>query len=136
MAVSSSQNTVSPVRFHTPNASPSNNPDKDDGDESDKLSARDSENEDNTNEKNNHPAAGGGNGKQSNNKNSGNPGGDSDDIDDELHDGDDNQGPDSDNETDNNIEVVDGIYFPSIQNQFANHLEKLNDKIWWFSGKT
>ena len=38
MAVSSSQNTVSPVRFHTPNASLPNNPDKDDGDESDNIS--------------------------------------------------------------------------------------------------
>ena len=129
MAVSSSQNTVSPVRFHTPNASPSNNPDKDDGDESDKLSARDSENEDNTNEKNNHPAAGGGNVKQTNNKNSGNPGGDPDDSDDEPHHGDNNRGSDSDNETDNNIEVVDDIFSPSIQNQLANHLKKPSDKI-------
>ena len=37
------QNTVSPVRFHTPNASPPNPPEKDDGDDDDKASNSDSE---------------------------------------------------------------------------------------------
>jgi len=47
------QNTASPVRFHTPNASPPNPPDKDDDDDEDKNnpSDSDSESEEDNNEK-------------------------------------------------------------------------------------
>ena len=129
IVVPSNQNTVSPVQFHTPNASPPNPPDKDDGDDDDKANDSDSENEGGNNQKFNPPAAGGGNAKHSSNKHSGNPGSDSDDSDDKPHDGDNNPGSNSDSETDNTIEVVDEIYSPSIQNQLANHLEMLSDKI-------
>jgi len=119
---------VSPVRFHTPSASQPNNPDKGDGEEIDKHSDSDSENKTDKNE-NNPPAAGGGNANNSSKKNSGDPGGDPDDSDDEPHDGNDNQGSDSGSDADNNIEAMDEIFSPSIQNQLANHIEKLNDKI-------
>jgi len=123
------QNTVSPVRFHTPNASPPNTPNKDDGDDKGNPSDSDSESEGDNNEKNKPPAAGGGNAKRPSNNESGNPDEDPDDSDDEPHDGNNSQGSDSDNETNSNIEVVDKIFSPSIQNQLANHLVKLSDKI-------
>jgi len=65
IVVPSNQNTVSPVQFHTPNASPPNPPDKDDGDDDDKANDSDSENEGGNNQKFNPPAAGGGNAKHS-----------------------------------------------------------------------
>jgi len=119
LVVPSIQNTVSPVRFHTPNASPPNPPDKDDDDD------EDSDSEEDKNEKK-APAAGGGN---ANHANSGNPGGDPDDSDNNPHDGNNSQGSDSENESENNVEVVDEVFSPSIQNQLANHLVRLSDKI-------
>jgi len=120
------QNTVSPVRFHTPNASPPNPPNKDDNNDEDNSDPSDSDSEsgEDTNEKN-APAAGGGN---ANHANSGNPGGDPDDSDNDPHD-DESQGSDSDNESESNVEVVDEVFSPSIQNQLASHLVRLSDKI-------
>ena len=43
LVVPTIQNTVSPVRFHTPNASPPNPPDKDDDDDEDSDSEEDND---------------------------------------------------------------------------------------------
>ena len=114
------------MRFHTPNASPPNPPDKGDDDDEDNGNPDDSdpESKEDTNRKN-APAAGGGNAKR---PNSSYPGGDPDDSDNDPHD-DESQGTNSDNESENNVEVVDEVFSPSIQNQLANHLVRLSDKI-------